>query len=381
MKQIIISGGNFVNKGAEAMLFITTNECFNRFKGCVCVAQLPQGFFEIRSLEELYALSQNSIAKPQVQGKMGKLKQMLKTYQDADLMIDISGYELCSKLGNYPSLRYLFKIALSKLMRTKVVLMPQSYGPFDYQGKFKLIIPYMIRRYLKYPVICFAREKESEEYLKKAAPKATIQLSTDLVLQNNTILAEISSLTDIPSIDIPKHSVGLVVNRRLYEQYDEKNVNEYYHIVIEELLNCGKRIFLLCHASDDLSICEEIKDAFSGEERVVMLDSVLSCFAFQKMAKSFDYVIAARYHSIVHAYKECIPCIAFGWAAKYQELLKIMGQEEYLVQINSSSSQEIIDIIRRMDKAALEEKKTIEDCLKKIQKTNCFDMMESVVRN
>lgn len=63
MKRVIISGGNFVNKGAEAMLYVTANECFTRFDGCICSVQLAEGFFEIRSLEDLNRLANSSVYK------------------------------------------------------------------------------------------------------------------------------------------------------------------------------------------------------------------------------------------------------------------------------------------------------------------------------
>lgn len=364
-----------MNKGAEAMLFITAYECFSRFSDCICVVQLPQGFAEIRTLEELYELSKNGIPSSRNVNKLDKLKTMIKIYREANLMIDISGYELCSKLGNYPSLRYLFKIALSKWMRTDVVLMPQSYGPFAYEGGLKTVIPQLIRRYLKYPLICFARERESAALLKKVAPSAQIQLSTDLVLQNTTILRAVETIVELPSRYIPEHSVAVVVNRRLYEQYGEDIVKESFHLIISELLNRKRTVFLLCHAIDDLSICQEIKSSFSENSAVVMIDTVLSCFAFEVMARSFDYIVAARYHSIVHAYKECTPCIALGWAVKYQELLEVMGQQDYLVQIGSANSGEIIAAINKMEAESKVERKRIASRLKTIQDKNCFDIL------
>ena len=375
MKRIIISGGNFINKGAEAMLFISAYECFSRYSGCVCVVQLPQGFAEVSSLEQLYELSKNGIPSSQNASKLNKLKKMIRVYREADLMIDISGYELCSKLGNYPSLRYLFKIALSKWMKTDVVLMPQSYGPFTYKGGLRIVIPQLIRRYMKYPLICFARERESAKLLKKSAPSAQIQLSSDLVLQNNTILRAVEPIVELPSIEIPKHSVAVVVNRRLYEQYGEKIIKESYHIIVSELLKRNKTVFLLCHAIDDLSICQETKSAFSENSAVMLVDTVLSCFAFEVMARSFDYIVSARYHSIVHAYKECTPCIALGWAVKYQELLEIMGQQEYLVQIASVNPKEMGAVINKMEASSKEERKRIALRLKKIQEKNCFDFL------
>ena len=380
MKRVIISGGNFVNKGAEAMLYVTANECFTRFDGCVCSVQLAEGFFEIRSLEDLNRLANSSVKKMQSSGKIKKLIAMLEEYKRADLMLDISGYELCSKLGNYPTLRYLFKIALCKWTKTEAALMPQSFGPFSYDGKIKYIIRLLIRKYLKYPLVCFAREKKSAEDLKKTAPKANVQISSDLVLQNSRIFEAAKDFFQDSNIKIKNESVGLVVNRRLYEQYDHDRILSKYIVIVNTILEKKKNVYLLCHATDDLNICNEIKKEFNNEHRVVILNEVLSCFAFESLVKNFDYIVAARYHSIVHSYKECIPCVALGWAVKYQELLGLMGQSKYVLDVGDVSDIVIIETLERMDKNHKVEEETIRQNLNKVQKENCFDELERRLR-
>lgn len=321
MKKILISGGNFVNKGAEAMLYITVNEMLTRFSGCVCVIQLSSGFYEVRSIENLNQLANKKIVAKG--GKFQKLKNMLAAYHKADFMVDISGYEISSKLGVYPSLRYVFKIALSKWMKIPVYLMPQSFGPFEYKGKIKWLLNWAIRHYLSYPRICFAREKQSFSDLQTISPKARIQLSTDLVLQNASLIKEMQ--LEENDINIAQGSVGFVVNGRLYEQYDKDEIKKKYLHIINKLIENKRDVYLLCHASDDLNICWEIKMNFPNQDKVHVVNEVLSCFAFQRFAAFFKYVVAARYHSIVHAYKEGIPCVAMGWAVKYKELLENVG--------------------------------------------------------
>lgn len=377
IKRIIISGGNFVNKGAEAMLYVTVNECFRRFNNCVCCIQLSEGFFEIHSLKDLYFLSMSETKNIRPGGKAKKIKDMLGEYKNADLMIDISGYELCSKFGNYPTLRYIFKLLVCKHTKTKAVLMPQSYGPFEYSEKYKYLILYLISRYLKYPLICFAREKKSAEYLKSVAPKAKIVVSPDLVLQNKMILDAVSPFFKNEEMQIVDNSVALVVNRRLYEQYGHDSIFSKYKTIIYTLLKKGKTVYLLCHASDDIDICREIKENFIDNKQVIIVEKVLNCFAFQILARKFEYIVAARYHSIIHAYKECIPCIALGWAVKYQELLDLMGQEKYVVNIGNANDLVIENAINEMESCYQEEQSVIKSRLRKVQKDNCFDVMEA----
>lgn len=57
---ILISGGNFINKGAEAMLFASFVECKNMFADAQFILQLPNGFRKVNKIEDLVRLSNNN---------------------------------------------------------------------------------------------------------------------------------------------------------------------------------------------------------------------------------------------------------------------------------------------------------------------------------
>ena len=173
--------------------------------------------------------------------------------------------------------------------------------------------------------------------------------------------------------------VGFVVNRRLYEQYGKERILPKYVRILEQLLGYGKEVYLLCHANDDLDICEELKQKFEDKDSIHVINKVLSCFEFQKLARNFDYVVAARYHSIVHSYKECIPCVALGWAVKYQELLELMDQKSYLINIGEDTLEDISHIVSKMEATHVLESEKIKQQLEIVQQQNCFDEMESVI--
>ncbi len=380
--KILLSGANFINKGAEAMLFIAANECFTRFPGAECIVQLPEGFALIRSMEELYELStgarkvsDHKVPQGGIKRKLHKVKALCSAYKSADAMLDLSGYELSSKLGVYPSLRYLFKIRLSKHYHTQVYLMPQSFGPFRYRGIWKLLMPWMIRRILKHPIVCFARETEGEAFLQEIAPRAKVRSSCDLVLQNKNINAVKDQYAgEIPFVEA--NSVGFVPNRRLIEQGTEEDTMACFRAAVAQIRQQGKKVYLICHAADDMSISEQIKTSFAEDDGVVVVSQILSCFAYQSLSRHFDYVVAARYHSIVHAYKEGTPVVALGWAVKYKELLGMFGQEAYLVEVKAGADEVVRQAISSLDGVCAQERERIIETLSDIQSTNCFDVIE-----
>jgi len=377
MKKIIISGANFINKGAEAMMYITLEECIIRFPTAKYIIQLQSGFYVIRSLEELKKLSKKVLLTPK-KNKFKKLKEIIKNYKRSNLLIDVSGFSLSSQIGVKESIKYLLKIYLCKLFKTKVVLLPQSFGPFDYPRPLKFILKKIIKRVFKYPEAIFVREKKSNEYLRLIGVKNAI-LSTDLVLQNNTLINKIEINEDINNISEGK-KVALVVNKRLYEQCGVEKVNKQYVYIINKLKEYGNKIYLLCHASDDYEICKDIKKHFPNDDNIVVLENILSCFEFQIFSRNFNYIIAARYHSIVHAFKENIPCIALGWSIKYEELLMNLNQEKYLINVNSTDAREIDYILKEMENDYLKERKIICNKIKEIQKNNVFEKVTKIFK-
>ena len=93
-----------------------------------------------------------------------------------------------------------------------------------------------------------------------------------------------------------------------------------------------------------------------------------------------DYIIGSRFHSIVHAYKEDIPCVAIGWAVKYKELLERFGQIQYAVDVRSNNAENaLLEAINRMEINYTHEKAKIAESLKIIQDQNCFDVIEKIL--
>ena len=150
-----------------------------------------------------------------------------------------------------------------------------------------------------------------------------------------------------------------------------------YESIITELLRYGKTIYLLRHAAHDSRLCNEIKKSFFEEKRVVVLQEEFSCVEFNELVKKFDYLIASRFHSIVHAFKNGIPCIALGWATKYHDLLAQFDQAQYLLDVRQSVERvHIAEMIQKMNQMRNVESCKILKKLEVIQQNNIFDIIQ-----
>ena len=104
----------------------------------------------------------------------------------------------------------------------------------------------------------------------------------------------------------------------------------------------------------------------------------MDVFLFEKIVAQMDFAIASRFHSIVHAYKNAVPCIALGWATKYHELLNLVDQGEYVLDVRNMDKNDAYyrEMIERMNNNFKNESELIRNKVEGIQSHNCFDRID-----
>ena len=392
MRNVIITGGELFNKGAQAMVYITVDELKKRYPD-----------------HEIYVLSEMDLRRPECERskytfhftgwypikfaraqanwllrQVCKLRnykdysEMYELYSKCDLMIDISGYSLGSiwSYNNYNT--YLDHIEYAVRFHIPFYIMPQSFGPFDFAGDKAAETQERIRNLLPTVKIICAREKENYKLLKELFQLNNVILKPDIVLNNKRINPSniFINPTQTSCIEIEENSVGIVPNGETLEYLDKEYVLDLYEGIIAVLLEKDYFIYLICHAESDIYLCRAIKDRFSTIDSVVLFDIDLDCFEYSNISKHFKMIIASRFHSIVHAYKQGVPCVSIGWAQKYKELLENFNQSRYAFDVRDGIcldglQKEIMHLLNNLET----EKKMILSCLIDYQKDNVFDIL------
>jgi len=383
-KNIIITGGSLFNKGAQAMTFTTVDQLKRRFPDkdiylfSTQDASRPEeekAKYAFRIMPWDIALKAGVLsgsAPLRDSNQLGKLKKII---EDTSMFVDISGLSLTSHWNPLVSLSYLMNIAIAKRSGTPFYIMPQSMGPFDYSMRFRPFLYPLLQLYLKYPKRIFIREQEGIKAVRRFTRK-NVQRSWDLVMQNSGY--DMSNIYTVsPSLrkfDIPEGSVGIIPNKRLIER-SKTDMFPLYEAIIKRLLAAGKRVYVLRHSYEDLAVCEQIKSMFPADNRVELIEQDLSAIELEEIIKRFDFVIASRYHSLIHAYKNAVPALNIGWAAKYKELAEALGQSEYFADARSELDES--DILAMLDKLLARYSRESESLAKKareIVKANVFDI-------
>lgn len=402
MNRYIIVGANFTNKGAQSMLFITVDEIKKRFPDSEIYftgsSNFPEQQFTFKQIYDTAETRQIALGGAKVLPCCVKMfvKDLVKTFlgrknnvwcaldlhkviPTADAIIDVSGFAIGEKWEADIQERYLDYIRLAKKYNIPMYIMPQSFGPFQYSNDKKYLLD-DIGELLKYPTIIYAREKEGEKLLKDAFHLSNVKSSFDLVLQNTGVdLSNIYTnehVIDIPAI-IGERCVAIIPNAQCFVHGDSDKNYGIYESLIRMLLAQDRNVYIIRHSNDDVDVCRKLKEKYSGDEKVKLLNEEYDCIDFDELVKRFEFVICSRYHGIVHAYRNGIPCVALGWAIKYKELACKVNQEKYAIDITSPEVGEeyVCKVVEDMMEKYKENGCIISEAMNEIRMHNCFDIL------
>lgn len=243
---ILITGGDFNNKGAEAMVYVSIYEMKNRFPDfniimcnpSYCNIEKDNFLFDIHishSIQHAYAANgvdfylikslavmflRNSIKKcTQKEVVPVELVGFHNLLKDAVAVIDVSGYALGTVWPKQHIKRYTNLIKACKCRNIPIYYLPQSFGPFNYSFKEMKILS----KSLKNATLIFAREKEGYNDLIDKFHLQNVELSTDLVLQNKFVNYDFMIKNRNKkncNIITDKNNVAILPNNKMFNKYD-----------------------------------------------------------------------------------------------------------------------------------------------------------------
>lgn len=402
VKQVLITGANFHNKGAQSMLFVTVDEVMRRFPHAKIVFQtneiIQMSVYQFDSIAIdwkvieggwRYKLSRYiiDIIKYITGDKSVKRKyEGIKVLPHSDIIIDISGYAIGSQWSEAHNESYIYKLLYAKRKHIPFYMMPQSIGTFQFENKIREKKAHQLRKafseVLKYPEIIYVREEEGIKNLEGIGISNNVHLSADLVLQNKGI--SISNIFKIkPKLNLititGKPNVALVPNAQNIIHGSREDVVDIYSMVIRHLIRIGKNIYIISHSNVDIDLCMELFER-ANDKHVRLVKDDLSCLEYDYLVKQFDYVIGSRYHGIVHALRNDIPCVALGWAVKYRAMMELVGLDMFVFDITREAGvSKIISSIDELDSNLELYRDRISRRVKLIQKENCFAILDALV--
>lgn len=290
--------------------------------------------------------------------------RFLEDIRTADVVADLFGICFCDNLDTGKTgllkaiKRVIGKFSVSFIARmygTRTVKCPASYGPIESRSS-RLQARFAARWIFD---VIIAREVESRrQMVDRAGIKKDIPVSPDL-----------ANLMSCPAtVAEDDKYIGISVSYQIGRQWRAK---EPYIDCMVRLINymvdvLQKKVYLIpneypeSQQCNDIDVAAEIYRLVDDPANVVVPDVKGMCSTeIKSLIAGSEVLVASRYHSCVAGLSCGVPTLVLGWHYKYEELLRLYGQDRWLISNHDCSSQKLLNLFKEFWEAAPAERETI----------------------
>lgn len=286
-----------------------------------------------------------------------QLKESLETFENADAIFMKGGGLIQSHgglLSTYATYYRIYHILLAQALEKPVYILPNSFGPFKGPGVKK-----MTKKALENCVFVSAREKISQDVIANELG-LNIPYYPDLgfFLQNGNVKRKI--LCDSMNID-PNMKI-VAITMRPYRFPEEKNPEQAYlnfksemKKFIQELYASGfmpliiEHTFAITSHENDGDCIKDVLEGIENKEYRLLSDRSMNCRDLKSVYGCCDYIVGTRFHSLIFSLSNKVPGIAISYDGyKSIGIMKDMGLEKYVIDINQVSQATLMDMFYRM---------------------------------
>jgi polysaccharide pyruvyl transferase WcaK-like protein len=338
-----IHGTGTHNRGAELMAIAIINEIKRRFPESRIVVPIEYGEYADRARRELFTtwesrgLGRGKFTSFALRfGSPGFCRRLgVVSPRSIDAVLDASGFAYSDQWGDGPASELLEKMNRPARRDIPLILLPQALGPFG-----DPIVADKCAKVMRRATLVCARDKQSLEAVRNLGGSTRIAQYPDFTLGVEGRRPQFA--------DLPPDMVAIVPNYRMLDK--TKSAGGYLQFV-EASIEIAKRaklnpVFVLHDANEDRNILKMLSSTQAIP--VIELSDPCELKYFLGQAK---VVVGSRFHALVSAFSQGVPCIGLGWSHKYEELFEDFHVPDWLIQ----SVEDIDSISVLMGKASQRE--------------------------
>ena len=268
----------------------------------------------------------------------------LAEFERVDLVVDISGFALSDQRSAIRRLAYATESLTAWALRKPMFLLTQAFGPMN-APLTRAIAGWVLPR----AEVVVARDQESTRHI------LGLRNGHEVALYQCADMAML--LPSTPSSPIGEELrpvLGIIPNVNLLTHEERQGVAGAYVrqlVAVAQLgLEIGAEVVMVCYESfpdrriDDIWVARAVISRVSPS-KLLLVDSA-GATELKGIIASLDFLVAARYHSVVAAVASATPFLAVGWAHKYAELATEAGVPYAYVDGRTSSIDSVLSAVR-----------------------------------
>lgn len=250
----------------------------------------------------------------------------------------------------------LFMVLLAQRLGIRVIILPNSFGPFETKWS-----RWLSRNVLGRCTIVTARESISFDILNAIMPgKARLfpDMAFDLRPDDEKWARD-----ELARFKIPVGSgrcVGVTMRPWRFPKADDPREKYRQYVksficLIEHLLKNDYVPVFFAHVvgpnahEDDRIALKDALEGISRREEIVYVDGDYNCRQVKAFYGLMDFMVCTRFHSAIFSISQNIPCMAVSYQGyKATGIMKDIGLEDYMVSIDHLEEDLLINLFDRL---------------------------------
>ncbi len=408
--RILLHGGGFVNKGAEAMVQVAQNELAERIpgaefrlilephdatvaqaKGLTTMSLRPTSpVWELRHLAARIVRRVLNLHPAVVLSQTGP--GVRRAVASADAIVDVSGFAVGDTWGKHSATRPLWLAEAISSNGGVIILLPQAWGPFT-----SPLLRANVLRLVNIASLVFARDAESLAHLEELiGVRDSVQRAADIAFLFRGESPDLGqcALEELLTMSYAKPTIGLVPNMQVYRRSaGVGESNAYVQIMAATARHCvdklDTRVVVLPHeiksaitrSPDDRFLCELVAKQAQRPGLVAPILGEHTPEHLKAIIGQFELLIGSRFHSLIAAVSQEVPAIALGWSHKYEELMNDVGLGAYAISYSRLDANQWLALVDTAWKSRAQNRDVLSKTipLQKASAVRAFDKAAEVI--
>ena len=169
-------------------------------------------------------------------------------------------------------------------------------------------------------------------------------------LTNVVRVADIAFLLESKETEIPKGKYVAINLSPLILRKNPAALNAYQELINKILKETNYSIALVPHVvmpvDNDMDALSQLK---GDESRIFRVSDKLNAAEYKYVISKAEILVAARTHATIAAWSTCVPTIAVGYSNKAVGVSSDLGQEKYLLNINTITGEKLCKLFNEVE--------------------------------
>lgn len=304
------------------------------------------------------------------------LNKELKMIKDADLVISAPGGV---NIGPYKRWRYLWRLFVTIKLKKQLSIYSISFGPLPENKVFQKASKFV----LTHADFISLRDAKSQRFANEL--KISYESSIDTAFLNtptNKLHKDLVYLNDKSYIVIVPNQ--LTRWHPYFKNIQPEKLDTIYLSIINMFLEKNIDIILLPQLfgfEDDSKYFEFLKEKSNNPSLIRVIDPTFSSDVQQQIVQKSQYVVGARYHSIIFAINNKVPFFSLSYEHKMTNTLELLNLESNCEELLKIVDDEMLldKIVKNIDDN-FENRNKIKEKVSQSQ-TKAFNIAQSTFKS